>query len=119
MTGRYGGEEFVLLLPDTLPSGAIQIANRLRQSIANLRVPTLSPDGVKPGAVIAVTASIGVATLTPEARELAFLIDRADQAQYSAKHSGRNRVCLWEARGKAVGKGNPSQDSLRTETKIR
>ena len=48
-------------------------------------------------------ASIGVAALTPETRNLAFLIDRADQAQYRAKRMGRHRVCLWEAKGRIIG----------------
>jgi len=103
VAGRYGGEEFVLLLPDTLPAKAIQTAERLRQSIADIRVPAVPLDGALPERAIQVTASIGVAALTPEARDLAFLIDRADQAQYRAKRAGRNRVCLWEAKERAIG----------------
>jgi diguanylate cyclase (GGDEF)-like protein/PAS domain S-box-containing protein len=102
VTGRYGGEEFVLLLPETLPAGALQIAERIRQAIARMRVAAPLESGA-PESAIAVTASIGIAALTPDIRNLGFLIDRADQAQYLAKRAGRNRVCLWEARERASG----------------
>jgi diguanylate cyclase (GGDEF)-like protein/PAS domain S-box-containing protein len=103
VAGRYGGEEFVLLLPDTLPAEAIRIAERLRESIAKILLPAVPLEGALPETVIGVTASIGVAALTPETRDLAFLIDRADQAQYRAKNAGRNRVCLWETQERAIG----------------
>lgn len=78
---RYGGEEFVMLLPQTPQSGAMQIAERLRGMLAS----KLWPAGIR------VTASFGVAELTAE-DTLNGLFERADNALYEAKRSGRNRV---------------------------
>ncbi len=87
--GRYGGEEFAVLLPETDTTTAVQIAERLRASIA--QDPFLTETGP-----LFVTASLGVASyhvgeeLTPEG-----LIDRADRALYCAKYDGRNCVRLF------------------------
>jgi diguanylate cyclase (GGDEF)-like protein len=94
--GRYGGEEFALLLPEILQPEAIQIAERLRQSMADLSIPISSENGHSSPVDISITVSIGVASLSQEGQSLADLLDRADQALYRAKDSGRNRVIVWE-----------------------
>ena len=96
VAGRYGGEEFALLMPETLLPGAVQIADRLRQSIAELSIP-IRQDAVDPPSVeIRVTVSIGVTVMSPEVPTLEALLERTDQALYRAKHAGRNRVAVWE-----------------------
>jgi diguanylate cyclase (GGDEF)-like protein/PAS domain S-box-containing protein len=83
LLGRWGGEEFVLLLPDTGPAGAGQVAERLRATLQDFRFPA----GVR------ATASLGVAGHRP-GETLAALIGRADGAMYRAKQAGRNRVLV-------------------------
>lgn len=83
--GRYGGEEFVLLLPQTNREAALEVAERLRSRVEALRFET-------DRGVLQVTISLGVAMSRPELASLAVLIDRADQAMYAAKQAGRNRV---------------------------
>ncbi len=82
--GRWGGEEFVVVLPDCPLTDALPIAEKLRATIAEQWVII----GEQP---IAVTASIGVAVFTPD-DTIDDLLRRADQAMYAAKHGGRNRV---------------------------
>lgn len=79
--GRWGGEEFLLLLPDTGPAGAKRVSERIRASLEACTFPC--------GAQV--TASFGVAARRAGER-LATLVDRADAAMYQAKQSGRNRV---------------------------
>jgi diguanylate cyclase (GGDEF)-like protein len=89
---RFGGEEFVVLLIDADPAGALQVAERIRASIADTPYP------LQGGASIAVTASIGVAGLGPYEAGVAIeavalqLVANADSALYQAKEAGRNRV---------------------------
>jgi diguanylate cyclase (GGDEF)-like protein len=81
--GRYGGEEFLLVLVDTNLAGALEVAERVRSLVMELRFPGL--DGVQ------VTISAGVAEY--EAGEsIDQLLERADRALYQAKNEGRNRV---------------------------
>jgi diguanylate cyclase (GGDEF)-like protein len=88
--GRYGGEEFVALLPKTNLRGALRLAERLRSSVAALNIPVLQ------GQVhITVKISIGVAGLRPDVPSLLALLDQADQAMYEAKQKGRDRVDLY------------------------
>lgn len=82
--GRFGGEEFLLLLPNTHLTGARETANRIRQMLEDY--PLLYE-----GHTIAVTGSFGVAVLGPE-ESLDSLIKRTDAAMYEAKRQGRNRV---------------------------
>ena len=84
---RYGGEEFVLLLPDTSLAAALDIAERLRGSVAALEIGhRFAPCGH-------VTVSIGVAALTPTHGEgPQALLEAADTGLYAAKRNGRNRV---------------------------
>jgi diguanylate cyclase (GGDEF)-like protein len=87
--GRYGGEEFVILLPSTGAEAAREVAERVRELVAGLRFDTERGP-------LEVTISLGVAMLTGDIPSLATLIDRADQAMYSAKQAGRNRVEVYE-----------------------
>jgi diguanylate cyclase (GGDEF)-like protein len=96
VTGRYGGEEFVLLMPEIPLAETAQIAERLRQSIMDLPIPVMSPGDAPAPVCLRITVSIGVAMQEEKVPNLTTLIDRADQAQYQAKRSGRNRVCVWE-----------------------
>jgi diguanylate cyclase len=82
--GRYGGEEFLLVLPDTPVDGAAQILERLREIVADLDWSAFSP-GMR------VTISAGVATLQPNETPDTFLA-RADCALYTAKAQGRNQI---------------------------
>ncbi|HWL20806.1 MAG TPA: GGDEF domain-containing protein [Bradyrhizobium sp.] len=82
--GRYGGEEFLLVLPDTPVDRAAEILDRLREIIADLDWSAFSAD-------MRVTISAGVATLRPD--EISdTLLARADSALYAAKAQGRNRI---------------------------
>jgi len=84
--GRYGGEEFLLVLPDTLGDSAANILDRLRAIIAGLDWSAFSSD-------MRVTISAGVATLRPDETEDS-LLARADNALYAAKARGRNRIAI-------------------------
>ena len=82
---RQGQEEFVLLLPDTDAAGASAVAEKLRETLASVSVPSV-PSGI--------TASFGVAALPEHARDADGLLRAADRALYAAKQAGRNRVEL-------------------------
>ncbi|MBF0510194.1 MAG: diguanylate cyclase, partial [Deltaproteobacteria bacterium] len=85
IVGRYGGEEIVIVLPETEISQAGQTAERLRQIIANEPVETNAGP-------VNITASFGVTVNSPEVTALSVLIDRADANMYLAKNAGRNCV---------------------------
>jgi diguanylate cyclase (GGDEF)-like protein len=91
--GRYGGEEFCVVLPETKTGNTTVVAERIRERMAS------SSFNVGGDSVV-VTASIGIAGIdSMEGEGLvspSILIDRADRALYSAKHRGRNRVELWD-----------------------
>jgi diguanylate cyclase (GGDEF)-like protein len=96
--GRIGGEEFLILLPETEAEGAAQIAERLRNHIANAINVTSALTPVK------ITISVGVAVFNPNenpglARGIVLneLISKADLAMYQAKNEARNRVAFWSA----------------------
>ncbi|WP_355662329.1 sensor domain-containing diguanylate cyclase [Halomonas salifodinae] len=83
---RFGGEEFALALPNTSPAAAMELAERLRQS---LRSRSMSHGEER----FRVTASFGVVAAPGADADLGMLLQRADQAMYRAKHEGRDRVC--------------------------
>ncbi len=85
--GRYGGEEFALVLPETDAHGACQLAERLRRRIVGTPINTQA--GPLP-----ITASLGVASTQIAADDVNALIANADGALYAAKQAGRNRVAL-------------------------
>jgi two-component system cell cycle response regulator len=87
LVGRWGGEEFVIALPNTDQDGAQVVAERLRDAIAGLKVVNAT------GKEMPLSASIGIAELEPGLESLDQLVDRADRAMYRAKIGGRNRVC--------------------------
>jgi diguanylate cyclase (GGDEF)-like protein/putative nucleotidyltransferase with HDIG domain len=92
--GRYGGEEFVMLLTNTNLHAAKQTAERLRVALA-CEPYILEPGEDTPdGNAIAITASIGVAVYGEHGTTCEALIEAADRAMYCAKETGRNQVCL-------------------------
>jgi diguanylate cyclase (GGDEF)-like protein len=88
--GRFGGEEFVILLPETNLDGAIILAERLREAVEGWSFQAQSGDGFH------VTASFGIAVIRPADPSHESVLKRADKALYHAKSTGRNRVCLEE-----------------------
>jgi diguanylate cyclase (GGDEF)-like protein len=90
MIGRYGGEEFVILLPETDLEKAKRIADRIRQLVMNRPIVTERGD-------VNLTVSIGLACLEPGSNNnLEQILDLADQALYRAKDLGRNRIQTWQ-----------------------
>ena len=98
--GRFGGEEFLIVMPNTSQKQAFEVSERLRLSVANHTCAVIDGRDIK------ITISLGVAVLYPE-RENVILqqelhkkyIDLADQAMYQAKLGGRNRVSCWQEEG--------------------
>ncbi len=90
--GRYGGEEFCVVLPDTNSAGATLLAEKLRDAVESLNIAHPASS-----AADHVTVSIGYTTevVKNEART-SDLIDKADQALYRAKDTGRNKIKMYE-----------------------
>ena len=88
LPARYGGEEFALVLPNTSPGGARMVAEKLRMSVAALKIPHIAPtDGSS------LTVSIGLSTVVPQqGSDCRQVIMAADKGLYTAKHNGRNQV---------------------------
>lgn len=89
--GRFGGEEFVILFPDTPLEGALIVANRIRSAIEKLML--IAEDSTR----FHVTASLGIALLNPKFDSLSDAINHADHALYEAKEAGRNRVRIYRS----------------------
>jgi two-component system chemotaxis family response regulator WspR len=88
LPARYGGEEFALVLPNTSPGGARLVAEKLRQTVAALKIPHNTPSEGS-----SLTISIGLATMVPQAgSDCRLLISAADRGLYQAKNNGRNQV---------------------------
>lgn len=90
IAGRYGGEEFVVLLPDVDAAGGRVFAERLRGVVERLQIS-------HEGQVIPFTVSLGVADLSEPCHDHQQLIERADQALYGSKRNGRNQVTVYGA----------------------
>ncbi|HEX7151535.1 MAG TPA: GGDEF domain-containing protein [Thermoanaerobaculia bacterium] len=92
--GRYGGEEFCIVLPETRLANTTIVAERIRTRLEATSMPVGDES-------VTVTASIGIAGMDSSDEAIlspAALIDRADRALYSAKNHGRNRIELWDER---------------------
>ena len=100
VAARIGGEEFALLLPETDQRGAVQLAQRLRESVAALEIKELQDAVDDTGRQPAVTTSVGVATVGARSDDIDNVLNYADEALYKAKNSGRNAVCCAEITGK-------------------
>ncbi len=96
--GRLGGEEFLILLPETESEPALEVAERLRQAIADTRIPWQAHS-------LSVTISIGVATIQETDTGIDAVLMRSDNALYTAKARGRN--CSQQ-----VSQGNPDSEPI-------
>lgn len=88
LIGRYGGEEIVILLPETDLAAGVEVAERVRKAVSDVSIKITDELEIK------VTASLGVAQQVENAPNLETLIARADQAMYTAKNKGRNQVAI-------------------------
>lgn len=89
--GRYGGEEFAILFPETDKEGALKAAERIRRAVDVHHFS--GPDGGK----IHLTVSIGIACLSSFHTDKSRLLEEADRSLYQAKSCGRNQVCMQDA----------------------
>lgn len=89
LVARYGGEEFAIVLPETGTEGAIQAAERIRKTIETHLFKAYDEK-------LNVTISAGVAVYPNDAETVAELVEKADEALYRAKRSGKNVVCIYE-----------------------
>ncbi|MBI5875145.1 MAG: diguanylate cyclase, partial [Deltaproteobacteria bacterium] len=103
IVGRYGGEEFAIILPETNSSGAQLVGERIRNVVSKL--PFILPNGSE----IGLTISIGIACFPSCAGNIEQLIERADAALYSAKNAGRNLVYLYRETLIVQLENNPEQ----------
>jgi diguanylate cyclase (GGDEF)-like protein len=88
---RWGGEEFVVLLPNTDSNGSLDVGEHIRKIVEDTEIPCAGKSFTK------LTVSVGVNTQIPKFDGILYkLISGADEALYSAKKAGRNRVCLFE-----------------------
>lgn len=99
--GRLGGEEFAVLLRGTSEDNAFRVAESLRQALEDCRVEVGNGSDV-----VKFTVSIGIAGLSPNDDSPLDALEKADQALYRAKTSGRNRVCAYDELAQAVDKAS-------------
>jgi len=93
IAARWGGEEFIVMLPNTNIESARNVAEKIRYNIENADMPEYTGDGEKPEKA-SLTVSIGIASTIPDANNsVNDLIIIADKALYEAKQTGRNKVC--------------------------
>jgi diguanylate cyclase (GGDEF)-like protein len=92
LIGRFGGEEFAILLPNTSGTEAGRVAERLRGRIANSQI--MVSDGRSANIGVAITVSVGVAELAHTRQDLDELLAVADVALYQAKAAGRDQICI-------------------------
>ena len=83
--GRYGGEEFIMFLPETVKEAAFILADRVRKGVSEIKVGSLPP----------VTISLGIATFPDDGKNIDDLLQRADAALYAAKENGRDQVVVY------------------------
>ncbi len=89
--GRFGGEEFIILLPETNLEGAGFLAERLREAVESMKIGCADCADTE---AFGVTASFGVSVIRSEDVSHEAVLKRADNAMYNAKQTGRNKVCL-------------------------
>lgn len=89
VAARYGGDEFILLLPETGASGARELAERIRRAIEDKPLDAR-------GQEVHTSVSIGIASFPGHGIDLQSIVNKADQAMYLAKKTGRNRVVLFD-----------------------
>lgn len=112
IVGRYGGEEFCIVLPGVDVDEAITVAERIRLTIKDDSISTFESGPH-------ITASLGVSTLIDNAKDPAELNDQSDQALYVAKESGRNRVIKWTADNKVETViTSPTEENNETDNRI-
>ncbi len=114
LVGRYGGEEFAIVLKDMGRDGAESVANRILLALKESNAPQHT-DGKL------VTASLGVSTLANGAKDKEMLLDEADKALYVAKQSGRDQVVCWSpelASDVAVSKTPESVQETEQDTQL-
>ena len=88
IVGRYGGEEFCVILPDTDRNGANYVAERIRSSVEKASIEAYDTK-------VRATVSIGISTFPDDGKEMMELIDKSDWALYRAKKIGRNAICCF------------------------
>jgi diguanylate cyclase (GGDEF)-like protein len=86
--GRYGGEEFLIVLPETAKDDACRLAERIRGAVEEQAFVIVEGEAIRR------TVSVGVASYPEDALNAGELVQRADEALYRAKRAGKNRV-LW------------------------
>jgi len=91
IVSRCGGEEFSIILPETPSDGALIVAEKIRKTTEETKFYSTA------NIQISVTLSLGIATFPEDAEVIESLTDKADQALYSAKHGGRNRVVMYSS----------------------
>lgn len=99
--GRYGGEEFLCILPSTSDEGGMITAERVRERVEGLLFEVTGVDVLTPifpeeaptGETVKITVSIGVASMDASMTDAEHLVSAADSALYTAKEGGRNRTC--------------------------
>ncbi len=90
IVARYGGDEFVVVLPETPSNGAVGVAERIRKSIQSSPLTTRDKK-------VALTVSIGIAGYPNQGHDLDTVVERADHAMYASKNAGKNRITLYSA----------------------
>lgn len=103
LAARWGGEEFVCLLPNTNTKGAQNVAEALREAVQNLSIPHESSPVNE-----VVTVSVGVVSSNPmDENSFDNLLRQADEALYQAKETGRNRISVWSDLSSIIFQNNP------------
>jgi diguanylate cyclase (GGDEF)-like protein len=109
VAARYGGDEFVVMLPDTPARGAFEVAERIRNAIESS--PFLTG-----GETVSCSVSIGAASYPQDGRTIDALLARADRALYQAKEAGRNRVAQFRAVPAGAGGAAASDEQIQSPT---